>query len=390
VGHNYAFGKGKKGTTDLLRRHGQKHGFRVKVVRNAALDGNVVSSSRVRSLLGWGRVCEAASYLGRPYSIEGTVIKGEGRGAKLLDTPTANISTPNELVPKEGVYAVRVKLGGKVLDGVANIGTNPTFGNAEPSYEVHIFDLEQNRMWVWGESGAGAVVKAVGVTSDQAGNVYVSDNGEKRVVVFDRDGKPVEGAVEVTTPGIRHTGCVQGISPSASAEGYTIVRLDTTRGKKQLSPVEVHLAQQPDTGRLAIIGIKGFQAADWDMIACMGRGSLYNYYGSLLSACGWIGAVMLICRTTWCMWLQDRFGALGQMAFTNYIMHSVVCTTIFYGHGFGRFGHIDRTGQALIVAGIVAFQLWFSTWWLTRYRFGPLEWLWRSLTYWKPQSMRRA
>jgi riboflavin kinase/FMN adenylyltransferase len=144
VGHGYAFGKGKKGTTDLLRKRGEKLGFRVKVVRNAVRDGNVVSSSRVRSLLGWGRVCEAAAYLGRPYSIEGTVVKGEGRGAKLLDTPTANITTPNELVPKEGVYAVRVRLGNDELDGVANIGTNPTFGNLEPSYEVHIFGLKRN------------------------------------------------------------------------------------------------------------------------------------------------------------------------------------------------------------------------------------------------------
>ena len=144
VGHGYAFGKGKKGTTDLLRKYGQKHDFKVKVVRNAELDSNVVSSSRIRSLLGWGRVCEAASYLGRPYSIAGTVIKGEGRGAKLLDTPTANITTPNEVVPKEGVYAVRVDIAGKMFGGVANIGTNPTFGNAEPSYEVHIFDLKRN------------------------------------------------------------------------------------------------------------------------------------------------------------------------------------------------------------------------------------------------------
>lgn len=144
VGHGYAFGKGKRGTTDLLKKYGRKHGFKVKVVRNAELDSNVVSSSRIRSLLGWGRVCEAASYLGRPYMIEGTVIKGEGRGAKLLDTPTANITTPNELVPKEGVYAVRVDLEGKTFDGVCNIGTNPTFGNAEPSYEVHIFGLKRN------------------------------------------------------------------------------------------------------------------------------------------------------------------------------------------------------------------------------------------------------
>lgn len=144
VGHNYSFGRGKKGTTELLRNKGKKYGFGAKVVRHASIEGNVVSSSRIRSLLGWGRVGEAAAYLGRPYMIDGVVIKGAGRGAKILDTPTANISTPNELVPKSGVYAVRVGLGDKVLDGVANIGTNPTFGNLEPSYEVHIFDFKGN------------------------------------------------------------------------------------------------------------------------------------------------------------------------------------------------------------------------------------------------------
>jgi riboflavin kinase/FMN adenylyltransferase len=144
VGHNYAFGKGKRGTTELLRRRGKKLGFDVKVVRNAKLGGEVVSSSRIRSLLGWGRVCEASTFLGRPYSIEGTVIKGAGRGASLLETPTANIATPNEVVPKAGVYAVRVALGNKQLDGVANIGKNPTFHGTRMSYEVHILDFKGN------------------------------------------------------------------------------------------------------------------------------------------------------------------------------------------------------------------------------------------------------
>ncbi len=144
VGHKYAFGRGKKGTTELLRRRGRKYGFRVKVVRNATKGGNVVSSSRIRSLLGRGGVREAAAYLGRPYMIEGTVKKGAGRGARMLGTPTANISTPNELVPRKGVYAVRATVGGRVFDGVANIGTNPTFGNTEPSYEVHLFDFSGN------------------------------------------------------------------------------------------------------------------------------------------------------------------------------------------------------------------------------------------------------
>jgi riboflavin kinase/FMN adenylyltransferase len=145
VGHNYAFGRGKKGTTELLRRRGRKHGFSVKVVRNARLHGDVVSSSRIRSLLGRGRVCEASMFLGRPYMITGTVIKGAGRGGRLLGTPTANITTPNELVPREGVYAVKVMFDHGEYDGVANIGTNPTFQDAGSasgiSYEAHIFDF---------------------------------------------------------------------------------------------------------------------------------------------------------------------------------------------------------------------------------------------------------
>ncbi len=144
VGHNYAFGKGKKGNTALLRRRAGKYGFNFEVIRNARLFGDVVSSSRIRSLLSRGRVCEASWLLGRPYSIEGTVIKGAGRGARLLNIPTANIATPNELVPKEGVYAVKVGLEGKILDGAANIGKNPTFGNNLMGYEVHLFDFSGN------------------------------------------------------------------------------------------------------------------------------------------------------------------------------------------------------------------------------------------------------
>ncbi len=140
VGHNYVFGKGRKGTTALLKKQGEKLGFGVRVVRHATVGGSVVSSSRVRSLLGWGKVLEAARNLGRPYMIEGIVVEGAGRGSRLLDTPTANITTDNEMVPKHGVYAVFVEMEGRLLEGVSNIGTNPTFSGTRPSYEVHIFD----------------------------------------------------------------------------------------------------------------------------------------------------------------------------------------------------------------------------------------------------------
>lgn len=144
VGHNYAFGKGKKGSTEMLRRRGKKYGFTLKVVRNTRVLGSVVSSSHIRGLIARGRVYEAASLLGRPYMLQGRVVRGAGRGAKILNTPTANIKPLNELIPKDGVYAVRAGLGGKLYDAVANIGTNPTFGDKETSYEVHLFDFAKN------------------------------------------------------------------------------------------------------------------------------------------------------------------------------------------------------------------------------------------------------
>jgi len=141
VGTNYTFGKNKRGTVDLLRRRGEKYGFSVKAVRNAEVHSQIVSSSSIRSLLQKGAVCEVSKFLGRVYSIEGSVIKGKGRGQKILHVPTANITTPVEIAPKEGVYAVRVGLEDTVYDGVANIGKNPTFGNSEVSYEVHLLDF---------------------------------------------------------------------------------------------------------------------------------------------------------------------------------------------------------------------------------------------------------
>jgi riboflavin kinase/FMN adenylyltransferase len=144
VGQNYAFGKARKGTTELLRRRGRKFGFSVKVVRHAKVNGEVVSSSKIRGFLSMGQVFEASTFLGRAYTIEGDVIKGAGRGEKLLHIPTANITTPNELVPREGVYAVRIGTKDGFFEGVANIGKKPTFGDAVTSYEVHIFNYTGN------------------------------------------------------------------------------------------------------------------------------------------------------------------------------------------------------------------------------------------------------
>ena len=77
------------------------------------------------------------------------------------------------------------------------------------------------------------------------------------------------------------------------------------------------------------------------------------------------------------------------MAFTNYLMQTVLCTLLFYGHGLGYYGSFERWQQALVVIAVWILQLWYSPLWLARFRFGPMEWLWRSLTYWQRQPMRR-
>lgn len=99
--------------------------------------------AKVKNFLSKGKVHETEKLLGTPYSIEGRVIKGAGRGGKLLHTPTANIAFSG-LSPKEGVYAVKVGLKGKLYKGVANIGNNPTFNAKNVSYEVHLFDFFGN------------------------------------------------------------------------------------------------------------------------------------------------------------------------------------------------------------------------------------------------------
>jgi uncharacterized protein len=119
----------------------------------------------------------------------------------------------------------------------------------------------------------------------------------------------------------------------------------------------------------------------------MHGGIFYNAFGSVVVALGHVGALMLVVQSGAIGWLTDRLAAVGRMALSNYLTHSLVCTTLFYGYGFGLFGHINRTGLAGIVLAIWVFQLVVSPIWLEHFRFGPAEWLWRSLTYWKLQPL---
>jgi len=98
--------------------------------------------------------------------------------------------------------------------------------------------------------------------------------------------------------------------------------------------------------------------------------------------------ILLFQRAPWRRILTP-FAAVGRTALTNYLAQSVICTTIFYGWGLGLYGEVDPFAGLLLALGIYAAQLVISVWWLRGFRFGPVEWLWRSLTYWRWQPLRR-
>lgn len=128
----------------------------------------------------------------------------------------------------------------------------------------------------------------------------------------------------------------------------------------------------------------------WEMLWMLRVGMLPNYVGSLFIACGHIALVMLIVKSGAMRSLMERFAAVGRMAFTNYLLHTIILTTVFYGYGLGLYGQIERVWQMGFVAAVIGFQLWMSPLWLRHFRFGPAEWLWRSLSYWRLQPMRRT
>lgn len=141
VGEGFRFGKGRSGEVFDLERLGRDLGFDVVAVA-AVLHGGVrVSSTRVRESLLAGDVEAAAGLLGRPYFVDGRVVRGDGRG-RTLGIPTANLAVENEILPREGVYAALVGHGaGASCPAVVNRGRRPTFGGGAPTTEAHLLDF---------------------------------------------------------------------------------------------------------------------------------------------------------------------------------------------------------------------------------------------------------
>jgi riboflavin kinase/FMN adenylyltransferase len=143
VGANFLFGRDRGGNFSLLRALGGRYGFRTEKIEPVRYKEFVVSSTRVRRLVAEGRVDEAGALLGHHYFLDGSVVRGEGRGRQ-IGVPTANIQTDNELVPLDGVYATVVTLDGVVHSAVTNVGVRPTFGEGERVIETHVFDLAED------------------------------------------------------------------------------------------------------------------------------------------------------------------------------------------------------------------------------------------------------
>lgn len=141
---------------------------------------------------------------------------------------------------------------------------------------------------------------------------------------------------------------------------------------------------------LVHIGGERLQASNFDMAEMYFINGHFNYVGSIFVALGHIGVVMLACRAGVLTSIRARLAAVGQMAFTNYLMQSILCTAFFNGWGLGQYATLERAETYIVVAVVWALELIWSPLWLARFRFGPAEWLWRSLTYWKLQPMRLA
>jgi riboflavin kinase / FMN adenylyltransferase len=142
IGYDHGFGRDREGGVETLREIGREFGFAVDVVEAFHLDGEPVSSSRIRRLLAAGEVAAAARLLGRPYQLSGVVVRGERKGRE-LGFPTANleVSDAEKMLPREGVYAAWGWVRGARVGGLLHLGPRPTFPGFAPTVELHLLDF---------------------------------------------------------------------------------------------------------------------------------------------------------------------------------------------------------------------------------------------------------
>lgn len=149
IGYDHGFGRDRSGDPDTLISIGRELGFLVDVVPPVETGDHAISSSRIRASIGAGDMAAARAGLGRPYSVRGIVVRGEGRG-RHLGFPTANlrVAERDKLVPPEGIYAVRAVLRDGTHAGALHLGPRPTFQGSPPSMELHVLDFDRD---IYGE-----------------------------------------------------------------------------------------------------------------------------------------------------------------------------------------------------------------------------------------------
>ena len=157
VGYDCAFGKNRAGDKLLLKKLGEKYGFAVDAVGPYRLDGDIVSSTRIRAAILRANLDLAGRLLGRPYSVSGLVVPGKGIGRK-VGYATANLQLQNQVLPPLGVYAVQVDLDDNHFDGILNMGSQPTFGLNDFQVEVHLLDFDGD---LYGKSVEVAFVEKI-------------------------------------------------------------------------------------------------------------------------------------------------------------------------------------------------------------------------------------
>jgi uncharacterized protein len=140
---------------------------------------------------------------------------------------------------------------------------------------------------------------------------------------------------------------------------------------------------------LAWFGVMALERIGFSMPART-TADLWNYVGAVLASVGYAAALILLVKRRLLGGLRRALAAVGQMAFSNYLLHSVLASFVFLGWGLGFAGRLDYAEQLVFVAAVWIAQLAISPLWLRHFRFGPAEWVWRSLTYWRRQPMRRV
>lgn len=173
--------------------------------------------------------------------------------------------------------------------------------------------------------------------------------------------------------------------------GMALMKFDFFAARKSLAFYSYFGAGCYILGLLLVgTGISRLMLHNFAVIHKIGSDGIFNLIGSVPVALGHVSVIMVCCKLGLFDWLKQRIVAVGRMAFSNYIFQSLVFTTIFYGYGFGLYAKVDRVGLWGFVLGMWIVQLWLSPLWLRYFRYGPLEWLWRSLTYRQRQPFRNA